>query len=60
MTEQEMRTKIAAVVNHLTAERDKAQTKVDEQFAEVLIAGVQLLGELFIDVKRIADAAQSR
>jgi len=58
MNEQEMRAKIATIVNRLTAERDKAQTKVDEQFAEAIIAGVQLLGELFIDIKRIADAVE--
>ena len=36
----------------------KAPNKADEEFAELAIAAVELVGELVLDVKRLADAAE--
>lgn len=58
MTEDKMRAKINVLANRLLKDRDKARTKTGEEFAELMLLGLELLGEVFIDIKRIADAAE--
>ncbi len=58
MTEDDMRAKVATLINMLKA--DKApRTANDQQMAIAVIIGAELLGELLIDIKRAADALES-
>lgn len=59
MTETDVRAKVATVINMLKAAPPPPKQTPDEiHMAEAMIIGVELLGELFIDIKRIADALE--
>lgn len=57
MTETDVRAKVATVINMLKAS-PLPKGPAEIQMAEATIIGVELLGELFIDIKRIADALE--
>lgn len=60
MTEHEMQSRIGALVHVLKSERVNAKTKNDEKFIELGIIGIELVGELLLDIKRIADALEDQ
>jgi hypothetical protein len=53
MTKEELSSKIDLMKNKILAEQ--AKNKGEEQFQELFLAGLDIIGELFIDIKRIAD-----
>ncbi len=53
MTQQELQAKINAIKGAIRAET--AKNKTEEQFQELFLLGADILGELFMDIKRIAD-----
>lgn len=57
MTRGEMRQAIAIIQNRFLHERNNAKTKTDEEFAQLIITGIGLIGEIALDIKRIADQA---
>jgi hypothetical protein len=59
MTEQEMRAQIDFVANMFRKEHDKAATESDKQFAHMMICLTNLMGEVAIDIKRMANAADA-
>jgi hypothetical protein len=59
MTEDDMRAKIAAVINMLKADKTQKMTPPERQMADAMIIGAELLGELLIDIKRSANALES-
>jgi hypothetical protein len=52
-----MRQAIAIIQNRFLHERNNAKTKTDEEFAQLIITGIGLIGEIALDIKRIADQA---
>lgn len=58
MTEHEMQAKIATLLNMLTSQ-PKPKTPAEVQMAQAMIIGAELLGELFIDIKRAANALEN-
>jgi len=54
MTQAQLQAKITAMKTKITCE--VAKSKAEEDFQEVMIAGLDILGELFMDIKRIADS----
>ena len=55
MTHDELASKIKLMKSRILAQQAKAQTKNEEDFADLLVSGLDVLGELFLDIKRIAD-----
>lgn len=53
MTQAELQVKINGTKAKIIAET--AKNKSEEQFQELFLAGLDILGELFLDIKRIAD-----
>lgn len=53
MTHEELRQKIVLLKNQVRAEA--AKNKNEEQFQEFFLSGLDIIGELFLDIKRIAD-----
>ncbi len=53
MTHDQLSIKIAQMKDKIRAEQ--AKNKGEEQFQELFLAGLDILGELFLDIKRIAD-----
>lgn len=53
MTEQEFREKIGRIKSMIATEA--ARNKSEEQFQELMVLGLDILGEFLIDVKRIAN-----
>lgn len=58
MTQKELSAKLDLMKNKILAE--KAKNKTEEQFQELFVDGLDILGELFLDIKRIADGRNSR
>ena len=55
----EMQAKIVTMVAMIKEQSGKdAHTVVDKQIAALIVTGAELFGELMLDVKRIADAAE--
>jgi hypothetical protein len=54
MKQAELQAKITAMKEIVLAE--KAKSKDDEKFQTMFAAGIDILGELFMDIKRIADS----
>lgn len=59
MNQQELKAQIDKVCETLTAELPKASPE-DARFGALALIGVALLGEMLLDIKRIADAAERR
>ncbi len=57
MTEDELRSKINLLKGRIKGEI--AKNKSEEQFQELFLLGADIIGELFIDIKRIADVESS-
>ena len=53
MTKEELQSKINQMKNKILAEQ--AKNKGEEQLQELFMSGLDILGELFLDIKRIAD-----
>lgn len=53
MTQAELQVRISSMKAKILAEQ--AQNKDQEQFQEMMVAGLDILGELFLDIKRIAE-----
>jgi hypothetical protein len=58
MTEDDMRAKVATLINMLKADKIQKLTAAERQMAEAMIIGAEMLGELFLDIKRAADALE--
>jgi hypothetical protein len=53
MTQAELQVRINGMKAKIIAEQ--AKNKSEEQFQEIFLAGLDIIGELFLDIKRIAD-----
>jgi hypothetical protein len=53
MTHDELEIKIAQMKDKIR--REQAKNKDEEHFQELFLYGLDILGELFLDIKRIAD-----
>ena len=53
MTEDQLQLKIDQMKDRIR--REIAQNKSEEQFQELFLMGADIIGELFMDIKRIAD-----
>ncbi len=53
MTHEELQRKLDQMKSQIRAEQVK--NKGEEQFQELFLSGLDILGELFLDIKRIAE-----
>jgi hypothetical protein len=60
MNQSEIRQRVATLTSRIRRDVANAGTKTDEEYGEMIIAGMELLGELLIDIKRMADSIDWR
>jgi hypothetical protein len=62
MDQQELKSKIDQLAGMISkaAATAPALTKAEKQMAEALALGLEVVGELFVDFKRIADAMEAQ
>ena len=53
MTQDELRATINLMKFRIS--RETAKTGTEEKFQELIVSGLDVLGEFFMDIKRIAD-----
>jgi hypothetical protein len=58
VNQQQFKNQITAAKELITNQIPKAETPQDAQLAALLVFGLEIVGELFLDIKRIADAAE--
>lgn len=57
MTEDDIRAKVAHLVNMLKTE-PSPKSPADAKILDAMIIGAELLGEVFVDIKRASDALE--
>lgn len=58
MNQQQFKNQITAAKELIANQIPKAETQADAQLASLMVLGLEIVGELFLDIKRIADAAE--
>lgn len=58
MTQSELQQRINVIKAAIREDMAKAPNRTEERVAELFLSGCDLLGDLLLDIKRIADAAE--
>lgn len=58
MTQEQLESALKRMASSIRNAEANARTKTEEEFAELLLLGLDLLGSYLVDIKRIADSLE--